>query len=140
MRDEVEQSLGQGDEIPEMDVSDIVIPGVDAELGCTLCGGELDIFVSALWSFVINIPVTIEKLRTVSEETLSQYLTIVHGLKGSCASIGAEDVRKKAYDLEMKSKAGNLDAVLTLNKALIEEVEHLIKDIQAWFNKKNIRL
>ncbi|MDR0314062.1 MAG: Hpt domain-containing protein [Treponema sp.] len=128
------------DEISKLGVSDINIPGLDAELGTSLCGGELDIFVTALRSFAINIPVALEKLRTVSAETLPGYVTFVHGLKGSCASIGAEEARKKAYDLEMKSKAGDLDGVLAQNKAFIKEVEQLIKDIQAWLNRMKIRL
>jgi HPt (histidine-containing phosphotransfer) domain-containing protein len=122
-------------EIPEIDVSDIVIPGLDAERGNSLYGGEMDIYLSVLQSFVRNIPAAIEKLRTVSAETLPQYATAVHGLKGSCASIGAEGVRERAYDLEMKSKAGDLDAVQGQNGALLKETEQLVKDIQAWLDK-----
>jgi HPt (histidine-containing phosphotransfer) domain-containing protein len=122
------------DEI-EIDVSDIVIPGVDAEAGSFLYGGEMDIYLSVLRSFAGSIPVAIEKLRTVSAETLPQYATVVHGLKGSCASIGAEGVREKAYNLEMKSKEGDLDFVLARNGALVKEAEQLVKDIQAWLEK-----
>jgi HPt (histidine-containing phosphotransfer) domain-containing protein len=125
------------DEVPEIDVSDIVIPGVDAETGSFLYGGEMDIYLSVLRSFAGTIPAAIEKLRTVSAETLPQYATVVHGLKGSCASIGAEEVRKKAYELEIKSKAGDLDGVLALNEALCKEAEQLVKDMQAWLEKLN---
>jgi HPt (histidine-containing phosphotransfer) domain-containing protein len=122
------------DEMPEIDISDIVIPGVDAEAGSFLYGGEMDIYLSVLRSFASSIPAAIEKLRTVSAETLSQYATVVHGLKGSCASIGAEEVRKKAYSQEIKSKAGELDGVLADNEALLKETEQLVKDIQSWLN------
>jgi HPt (histidine-containing phosphotransfer) domain-containing protein len=126
------------DEIPDIDISDIVIPGVDAELGSSLCGGELDIFITGLRWFAANIPVAIERLRTVSAETLPLYATNVHGLKSSCAIIGAEEVRKKAYDLEMKSKAGDLGGVLAHNGTLLKETEQLIKDIQAWLNTQHL--
>jgi HPt (histidine-containing phosphotransfer) domain-containing protein len=122
------------DEVPEIEVSDIVILGVDAETGSFLYGGEMDIYLSVLKSFAGSIPDAIEKLRTVTAETLPQYATVVHGLKGSCASIGAEKVREKAYELEVKSKAGDLDGVLALNGALLKEAEQLVKDIQAWLD------
>jgi HPt (histidine-containing phosphotransfer) domain-containing protein len=123
------------DEMPEIDISDIVIPGVDAEAGSFLYGGEMDIYLSVLRSFAGSIPAAIEKLRTVSAETLPQYATIVHGLKGSCASIGAEEVREKAYGQEMKSKAGDLDGVLANNDALLKQAEQLVKDIQSWLDR-----
>ena len=122
------------DEMPDIDVSDIVIPGVDAEAGSFLYGGEMDIYLSVLRSFAGSIPAAIEKLRTVSAETLPQYATVVHGLKGSCASIGAEGVREKAYSQEMKSKAGDLNGVLADNEALLKQAEQLVKDIQSWLD------
>ena len=116
----------------EIDVSDINIPGVDAEGGSALYGEEMDIYVPVLQSFVDNIPAAVDKLRVVSEANLKEYATAVHGLKGSCAGIGAEAVRAMALDLETKSKAGDLSGVLAQNAALIERTEKLIKDIGAW--------
>jgi HPt (histidine-containing phosphotransfer) domain-containing protein len=124
-------------EDPEIDVSDINIPGVDAELGSSLYGGEMDIYVAVLRSFTVNIPTTIEKLRNVSSETIAQYATAVHGLKGSCASIAAEAARENAYDLEKKAKAGDLAGVLAKNDALLKETEQLVKDIIAWLDRLN---
>jgi HPt (histidine-containing phosphotransfer) domain-containing protein len=123
------------DDFPDIDVSDVVIPGVDAELGNSLCGGELDMFVAALKSFASNVPDALEKLSNVSAETLSRYATAVHGLKGTCACIGAEELRKKAYDLEMKSKAGDLNGILAHNESFLKEMEKLVKDIKTWLNK-----
>jgi HPt (histidine-containing phosphotransfer) domain-containing protein len=125
------------DEIPDIDVSDIVIPGVDAEVGSSLYGDEMDIYLSVLQSFVGNIPVAVEKLRSVSKETLPQYATLVHGLKGSCASIGAEGLREKALNLEMKAKAGDLGEIMAKNEALLKETEQLVRDIQAWLDSLN---
>jgi HPt (histidine-containing phosphotransfer) domain-containing protein len=118
----------------DLDPEDIKIPGVDAVMGSDLYGGEMDIYVSAMRSFVANIPAAIDRLRSVSQETLGEYATNVHGLKGSCSSIGAESVRVKAYELEMKSKAGDLSTVLAKNDALLTEAEQLIKDIKAWLD------
>jgi HPt (histidine-containing phosphotransfer) domain-containing protein len=124
-------------ENPEIDVSDINIPGVDAGLGSSLYGGEMDIYMAVLRSFTANIPETINKLKNVSEETLPQYATVVHGLKGSCASIAAELIKEKAYDLEKKAKAGDLGGVLAQNETLLKETEQLVKDILAWLDRVN---
>jgi HPt (histidine-containing phosphotransfer) domain-containing protein len=100
----------------------------------------MDIYVSILQSFAASIPDVIEQLRNVSAETLPEYAANVHGLKGSCASIGAESLRAKAYDLEMKSKSGDLAGVLALNEALLKETEQLVKDIKEWIDgKREIR-
>jgi HPt (histidine-containing phosphotransfer) domain-containing protein len=121
--------------LAEIDPSDIVIPGIDANLGSSLYGGEMDIYVSILRSFTSSIPATIEKLRNVSEGTLPQYATAVHGLKGSCASIAAEVTREKAFDLEKKAKAGDISGVLARNEEMLKEAEQLVTDIQAWLSK-----
>jgi HPt (histidine-containing phosphotransfer) domain-containing protein len=125
----------ESDDFSDLDPEDIKIPGVDAESGSSLYGGEMDIYVSALHSFANNIPAAIDRLRSVSQKTLGDYATNVHGLKGSCASIGAESLRVKAYDLEMKSKAGDLSTVLAKNDALLRDAELLVRDIKAWLDK-----
>jgi HPt (histidine-containing phosphotransfer) domain-containing protein len=122
-------------ESPELDVSDINILGVDAEMGSSLYGDEMDIYLSVLQSFVTHTPAAINSLRSVSAATLPAYATNVHGLKGSCASIGAENVREKAYYLEMRSKANDIDEVLAKNNEMIAEAEQLVKDIQAWLER-----
>jgi HPt (histidine-containing phosphotransfer) domain-containing protein len=121
--------------LAEMDPSEIVIPGIDANLGSNLYGGEMDIYVSILRSFTSSIPATIEKLRNVSEGTLAKYATAVHGLKGSCASIAAEVTREKAFDLEKKAKAGDISGVLAQNEEMLKEAEQLVRDIQTWLSK-----
>ena len=116
------------------DIGDIRIPGIDAETGASLYGGELDIYIAVLQSFSANIPAALARMRGVSEERLNEYAAIVHGLKSSCASIGAEDVQKQAADLEMKSKAGNLSGVLALNDGLIKATEELLRNINIWLD------
>jgi HPt (histidine-containing phosphotransfer) domain-containing protein len=119
-------------EIPDIDVSDINIPGIDVESIDSLYSGEMDIYIPVLQSFVSSIPDAIDRLRNVSEETLREYAVTVHGLKGSCANIGANIIKDKAYALEMKSKAGDLAGVLAQNDELVKDSEKLINDIQAW--------
>ena len=122
--------------IPDTPV--IEIPGVDAETGSALYGGNMQIYISVLRSFVNNALTVIEKLRNVTEETLPDYVINVHGLKGICAGIAAEKVRGEAYNLEMMGRANDLAGILAGNEALIKDAEDLTAGIKAWFDKQNI--
>jgi signal transduction histidine kinase/CheY-like chemotaxis protein/HPt (histidine-containing phosphotransfer) domain-containing protein len=136
----LENSLISGEssaaDIPPEDKNDedivIDIPGVNAESGIFLYGGDKEIYLSILRSFALNTPGILDELRIVSRETLPNYIISVHGLKGSCAGIGAEAVRKAASDLETISRAGNLDEVLAQNDKLIEDAQTVIADVKAW--------
>jgi len=114
---------------------DITIPGVNAETGLALYDGETDIYIAVLRSYVSNALKVIEKLRTVSQETLVDYGISAHGLKSISAGIGAEEVRVAALDLEMEAKAGNLPGVLAKNDDLLKEAEVLALGIRAWLEK-----
>jgi len=119
----------------ESTMLDIKIPGVNTEAGLDLYGGETDIYISALRSFLSNALTVIEKLRNVSEESLHDYTINVHGLKSISAGIGAENVREAAYDLEVKAKSGDLAGVLAKNETFLKEAEILVSDIQTWFKE-----
>jgi HPt (histidine-containing phosphotransfer) domain-containing protein len=121
-------------EIPDIKISDIKIPGINGAVAYDLYDGEMDIYIAVLQSFADNTLDVIDKLRVVSAESLDLYATNVHGLKGSCASVGADDLAKIALDLETKSKAGDLNAVLAGNEALVKDTETLVRNLREWLN------
>jgi HPt (histidine-containing phosphotransfer) domain-containing protein len=96
----------------------------------------MDIYLHVLRSFVPNALNVVEKIRTVSEETLQDYAVNVHGLKGICAGIGAEKIKDAAYDLEMKAKYRDLAGILKSNETLINDAKVLISNIQKWFDEQ----
>jgi signal transduction histidine kinase/AmiR/NasT family two-component response regulator/HPt (histidine-containing phosphotransfer) domain-containing protein len=111
------------------------IPGLETKHGLALCDDDPDIYIPILRSYVPNALEVIDRMRTVSEETLQDYAIDVHGLKGISATIGAEKIRSAAFHLEMRAKAGDLDGVLQSNDALIENTENLLFNIQDWLAK-----
>jgi CheY-like chemotaxis protein/HPt (histidine-containing phosphotransfer) domain-containing protein len=113
----------------------ITIPGVDTEKGLSIYDGDQDIYVEILRSYISNTPAAIDRIRTVTEETLSAYTVNVHGVKGACASIGAETLREEAMSLEMMGRAGNLQGILSGNEKLIKDAESVIANINAWLEK-----
>ena len=119
----------------DMDVSDISISGIDAELGSDFYGGEMDLYIDALRSYVRHTPAALDKLRVVTGDSLREYETNVHGLKGASGGIGAEEVRKAAADLESKAKSGDFTDLPSMNEELIRKAETLVSDISVWLEK-----
>jgi len=113
----------------------IDIPGVDEEKVMEMYGGDLDIYLPVLRSYLSVIPEALEKMGHVTQETLPEYTVKVHGVKGTSDSIGAGEARKMALELEMAAKAGDISLVLAKNGALIQYVKELLDNIQKWLAK-----
>jgi len=113
----------------------INIPGVNEKKIMELYDGDLDIFLPVLRSYVSVIPKALEKMGTVSEESLPKYIVSVHGVKSTSESIGAEDARKMAAELEAMAKAGDISGVLAKNETLLSYVNELLGNIQNWLAK-----
>ncbi|MDR2952250.1 MAG: response regulator [Treponema sp.] len=113
----------------------IDIPGVDEGRVMELYDGDLEIYLPVLRSYLSAIPETMLKLKQVTAETLPAYVVSVHGVKSTSDSIGAEEARKMALELELLAKAGNLSGVLEKNGALVQYVEKLLVNINNWLAK-----
>jgi signal transduction histidine kinase/CheY-like chemotaxis protein len=118
---------------------EIAISGVNTEKGLSLYGYDMKIYLTLLRSFVSNTLENLKKLKTVSKETLPNYVIDVHGLKGTCAGIGAEEIRAAALKLENLARAGNLDEVLALNDKLIKDTEIIVNNIKGWLAGYELR-
>jgi len=110
----------------------IGIPGVDEAIFNDLLDGDEDLFKTVLTTFVDKTPGSLAKLANPTNETLENYRILVHAVKGACATICAEDLRKKAFELEQLAKAGDLAGVQAGNGALIKEVEEIIEKSKNW--------
>jgi CheY-like chemotaxis protein/nitrogen-specific signal transduction histidine kinase/HPt (histidine-containing phosphotransfer) domain-containing protein len=117
----------------------IEIPGVDTQKGLTLYDGDTDIYLPLLRSYIKNTPSTLEKLKAVSEEDLKSYVINVHGLKGTSAGIGAEEVRAQALELEKLSRAGDLQGVLAGNDKLIADAQVIVTNVKKWLDKNDVQ-
>jgi len=113
----------------------IEIPGVNTKKGLSLYAGEKKIYLPLLRSYAANTPGILDKLRTVSAETLPDYVITVHGLKGTSAGIGAEAIREAALNLETMSRAGDLQGVLAKNDKLIADTEIIVANVKAWLQQ-----
>jgi HPt (histidine-containing phosphotransfer) domain-containing protein len=113
------------------------IPGLDVEQGLETFDGEMDDYMTALYSFIKNTPEILNKLRNVTEENLPDYAINVHGLKSISGWICAEDIRRGAAELEALAKAGDLSGVLAQSDKYLNDVDAFIKDLDALLKKNS---
>jgi len=113
----------------------IEIAEVDVNSGLELCDGNTEIYLNSLRLYVSSTPVALEKMRGVSQETLSSYGVTVHGVKSMSHYIGAEEARKTAKELEAMAKGNDLAGVLAKNEAFIKYSEKIVANVREWLEK-----
>jgi hypothetical protein len=67
--------------------------------------------MGVLRSYLVHTPELLDKLGSLSRETLPDYAVTVHGLKGASYGICAGEIGKEAEELEHAAKAGDYDQV-----------------------------
>jgi signal transduction histidine kinase/DNA-binding response OmpR family regulator len=112
------------------------IPGINLVQAMEQLGDDEEIFELTLQSFADNTPAVLDKLRNFDPEKISDYVITVHGMKGICRNICAEETAEMALNLEQAGKAGDIDFIKANNAALIAAVEKLLADIRVWLDKK----
>jgi HPt (histidine-containing phosphotransfer) domain-containing protein len=114
----------------------IGIQGIDEGIFQELLDGDEDLFKTVISTFVNKTPGSLAKLASPTKETLADYAILVHAVKGACASICAEEARKKAFDLEQKARAGDLAGVQAGNGDFLKYAEELIVRLKDWLGKQ----
>jgi CheY-like chemotaxis protein len=110
------------------------VEGVDFEAGLKRYEEE-DIYMQVLQSYVTHSPQLLDKLRTLTRETLPDYAITVHGLKGSSYGVCANETGKAAEELEHAAKAGDYETVSARNAAFIAKAEACIEDLRKLLQK-----
>jgi hypothetical protein len=95
--------------------------------------------LDVLRSYLDVVPKSLEEMSHVSKETLTSYVTNVHGVKSVSDFIGAEEARKMALELEMMGKAGDLSGVLAKNETFIKYAKELIANIEKYLAKTDAK-
>jgi PAS domain S-box-containing protein len=107
------------------------INGVDLASGMRRFNNNPEVYLRILNSFLQNIPTSLESLRSVTQETLPQYAILIHGVKGSCYGISADEVGKMAESLEMAATSGDFSKVMAGNTTFLRTVESLLPQFTA---------
>ena len=105
------------------------IPGVNVRLGLSLYEEDMELYLDILRSYTVNVPGELDKLHSLSVETLRDYAINIHSIKGASASIGAKVISERAKEMEMMAKSGDFTGLIPLNDGFIRDVEKLVADI-----------
>jgi HPt (histidine-containing phosphotransfer) domain-containing protein len=111
------------------------IPGIDEGNFNEIMDGDEDLYMSVLSSFIETTPAALSKLATVSKETLADYAINIHGFKGACAAICAEEARKRAYSMEQKARDGDLAGLQAEIDPFLRYIDGLMPKLKDWYSK-----
>jgi CheY-like chemotaxis protein len=89
--------------------------------------GTGEVYLRILQSYVTHTQDLLEKLRSLTRETLPDYAITVHGVKGASYGICADAIGKDAEELEFAAKAGDYEKVESKNAAFISKVEDTLE-------------
>jgi CheY-like chemotaxis protein len=127
-----------GIEALAIDIPEIDIPGIDNEKGAEHFAGDWDIYWDVMKSYAQNTPPLLDKIRAFSPELpaeeMNDYAIIVHGIKSSSRSIGAEALGAKAEELEHAAKAGNIDFIRENHGIFMLAADQLLEGLSAKIN------
>ena len=105
------------------------IPGLNIVKGLFRFSGDKDAYIEVLRSYTKNTPPLLEASKEVDKSDLTEYETIVHGIKGSSRGIFAEEIGDMAELLEKAANIGDHDYISANNAALSERIQKLITDV-----------
>ena len=140
------QTANVGQEIPQIEKevpNDIYmellaqnpITGINFDEALKKFNSNPQIYLRILRSFAKNTPEFLEKLANPTAETLNGYRISIHGLKGACYGIGANELGKLAEKLENETKAQNITAILEKNGELLQGINKLLEEISSVLEK-----
>jgi len=109
------------------------VPGIDMQKGIAMSGGTPEVYRDVLIIFRKDAQERLPLLQAPpTADTLSQFITNVHGLKSASGSIGAADLSARAAALESAGKAGDLTFIKENLPVFTECLSRLIDGILVW--------
>jgi HPt (histidine-containing phosphotransfer) domain-containing protein len=112
--------------------TDIAIAGLNTKKGIKL-SGSIDDYYEILAIFYDDwLERGKEITKSLDAGDLSLYTTIVHALKGSAATIGADNLSEAAYTLEMAGVHSNLAYIRANNNNTLQMLMQLLENIDTF--------
>jgi PAS domain S-box-containing protein len=118
------------DDDPELEraVLSARVGGLDVSDGLERFGGA-KIYVSVLDSYVKSTGELLDGLRHFDKNSLGDYATTIHGIKGASLGVCANEVGAMAEALESAAKSGDVRFLETMNAAFLDTAEKLLSEL-----------
>lgn len=135
-----EASEGEDEEedTVSMDEDSLINMGINFSHGLKYMGGSHALYAKVLHDFRYMLSEKEEQLKSmISKGDVYGYAIIVHALKGNARNVGADELAEEAFDLEKKSKEGQLEDVEVRSPILFSMMQTLGENLDKYF-KKNV--
>ena len=103
----------------------LTIEGIDIQAGKKRYPD--DTYIDVLQAYNKHIPPLLDVLRR--RETIEEYITTVHGIKGASFGICADDIARQAAALEAAGRSGDTQFIDTNNGPFIETVSSILQQL-----------
>jgi len=108
----------------------VEIPGLDVAKGLKRFNDNEKIYLNVLRSYAAGISSMLDKIEVFKEDTLSDYIIKVHGIKGVSIDISAEQIADEAKDLEEAGKVKDINFIKANHSAFMEHARNFISGIE----------
>ena len=108
---------------------DFPVAEINFQRGLERFSGDEQAYLNVLRTFSKNSPIVLDSARTLNIKKPRAYITAVHGLKGACYGICADEVGDLAKALEFAGVNGDFDYILISNDVFILRMTSLISEI-----------
>jgi CheY-like chemotaxis protein len=114
----------------------IDIPNVNVLSGLNNTGGSMEVYLNILSNFCQEARDHVQQIKqAVETNDVSLYTVLVHGLKGSAKSIGADEFSGFANRIEEEISNGDLTVIPTQTGTLLENLHTLTDNIYTVINQ-----
>ncbi|MCL2184993.1 MAG: ATP-binding protein [Treponema sp.] len=110
--------------------SGIEIKGLDIEKGFKRFDGNDKIFFDVLRSYAAGVSSMLDTIETVSEDTLTEYIIKVHGIKGISFDVFAQQIAEEAKNLEEAGMSGDMEFINKNHSTFMENARNLVSGIK----------
>ncbi|MBR5376823.1 MAG: Hpt domain-containing protein [Lachnospiraceae bacterium] len=114
-----------------MDVNSLIATlagaGINTSKGLEFCLGNEDLYVELLREYVRGSEEKIDNTaKFLQEDNMKDYGTLVHSMKSTSKTIGADDVSESCLALEKAADEGDRDYIRQNHDRMIEDYKKLI--------------
>ena len=110
-------------------LSTLKIKNLDITKGLHRFGDDALAYINALRSYTADVRLMLGTIQEVNENSLFEYESIMHSIKGSSWVIYATPIGNKAKELEDAANDKNSLFIKTHNSAFLEDLKKLIDEI-----------
>ncbi|MCH5250450.1 MAG: response regulator [Lachnospiraceae bacterium] len=132
-----DNDAGEEDEEDGIPGTEMLIDmGINVSQGLKYMGGSRTLYRKILKDFhdvLVEKEAQLKKM--LDKEDVAGYAIIVHALKGNARNIGADDLAEEAFELEKKSKAGNIEEVEVKSPILFSMMSTLRKNLDKYIKQ-----